>query len=1127
MSRDLNHDTIDTSLSLKRINKSFLNLRNALGSGIADDVLDLKIDKALHNLQQSSVRRDTYNYAENVRNLLTKSINTSNINMQTGINLLTTPENSSRILRYLNADEITNHITYAARALKVLTDGIITPDNVTKECVNITTNVPSKMEEHEETINKLYNITDKLKIEKRIFEIVHETLKYGDYFIEIADVQSKEVPITQAIQLTESMDHNSDKRLRFKESFKIDIKPDIKTLKERLLNEDYYDTGVLNDFKTDNKFKLKLEFTTDLTEDEYSSLNGRNTLLENIRESDEEEDRQVNIKDVRLITHDQRRVVKIQSKKHKTNLGYMILPETADVANFWNTNTTQMGPAFSPITPSSMELQTNTGVDAIYNELITIIKHHTNSKDASVNKKEFKDLLSRIVTDMEKESQTVLSIRYVPPERMEHFQLSSRALFPYGESIFTKVMFAAKQLIVMKTAVSVKRMTDSADRRVMYVDTTLPRNSRNMIEGVKEALQKYKHSINGFTTISSIPSMLTTFQDLIIPQNKGKRYIEFDTLPSHVNLRDMSEELKFMRDELISGLEVPAPFLSIDDQLSNKCLPLDTKIKSCGEKDYFILEDLIKEYEETGEIKDKFTYSYDKETGKVVPGKISWAGKTRLNAELVEVEIDNGEKILATPDHKFMLRNGEYKEAQYLEVNESLMPLYLKNTHKSNAKNIPYINIYHPGINKWDSVHRSFGLSLGMCKGKHDKIHIHHIDENPQNNSPINLVGLTESEHHSLHCKKLGPQVKIEKICKICNKKFKVIKHRKHRVTCSDECKKTLKSYNSSQMMKKRYAGMTQELTCKFCGKKFIRSHTYINAIKTNITCGSKECYSKGRIEYFNTEAGKQNCVKAGKMGGPLAAPKLVAYNKLHGAPMKGKKRLNHKVISVRFVNFKLDCGDITVDIYHNFALKSGIFVKNSALAHESGQFAETIMSYQKIFGESMFSLYSKLYKYIYKDLLSEDISVSFSPPRMLMIEKEAEHAATVANMIETLFNSMGISKEYSKKKWYDNIDWKEVEEEEIKEKLERRSMPMDNNNDPMGGQPTGDVGMVDPSMLGGGMSPMGPPMGPPPQMMPQMESHIIKNNKQMSKAFELREAALNYAANVIDMFANNIKKYR
>jgi DNA gyrase subunit B len=47
---------------------------------------------------------------------------------------------------------------------------------------------------------------------------------------------------------------------------------------------------------------------------------------------------------------------------------------------------------------------------------------------------------------------------------------------------------------------------------------------------------------------------------------------------------------------------------------------------------------------------------------------------TRVQAALVEVELDNGQRIRCTPDHPFRLRDGSYKAASALQPGESLMP---------------------------------------------------------------------------------------------------------------------------------------------------------------------------------------------------------------------------------------------------------------------------------------------------------------------------------------------------------------------------------------------------------------------------------------------------------------------
>src|SRR5579875_3253146 len=89
-----------------------------------------------------------------------------------------------------------------------------------------------------------------------------------------------------------------------------------------------------------------------------------------------------------------------------------------------------------------------------------------------------------------------------------------------------------------------------------------------------------------------------------------------------------------------------------------------------------------------------FVYSVNAE-GKIVAGEGRNARITRHNAELVAVELDNGAKIRCTPDHRFMLRDGSYKQAQDLTPDDSLMPGYFDTT-KVRERTNEYLRVMQP-----------------------------------------------------------------------------------------------------------------------------------------------------------------------------------------------------------------------------------------------------------------------------------------------------------------------------------------------------------------------------------------------------------------------------------------------
>jgi len=120
------------------------------------------------------------------------------------------------------------------------------------------------------------------------------------------------------------------------------------------------------------------------------------------------------------------------------------------------------------------------------------------------------------------------------------------------------------------------------------------------------------------------------------------------------------------------------------------CFTGDTKVRLVDGRS-LSLTDLVKEYE-VG--KQNFVYSFNEHTQRIEPKPIKKAWCTLRNQLLVAITLDNGETIKCTPNHKFMLRNGEYCEAQSLLPNDSLMPLYTK--YPNNTPMEKYRLYYEP-----------------------------------------------------------------------------------------------------------------------------------------------------------------------------------------------------------------------------------------------------------------------------------------------------------------------------------------------------------------------------------------------------------------------------------------------
>lgn len=128
---------------------------------------------------------------------------------------------------------------------------------------------------------------------------------------------------------------------------------------------------------------------------------------------------------------------------------------------------------------------------------------------------------------------------------------------------------------------------------------------------------------------------------------------------------------------------------------------------------------------------------------------------TKRNAAVIKVTLDNGEEIVCTPDHRFMLRDGSYKPAQDLTANDSLMPLYrkLSDVQESGITINGYEMVWQPRSDRWIFTHLIADW-YNRWQGVYQKSageHCHHLDFDKRNNNPTNLQRLSAADHLALH----------------------------------------------------------------------------------------------------------------------------------------------------------------------------------------------------------------------------------------------------------------------------------------------------------------------------------------------------------------------------------------
>jgi len=525
-------------------------LKDSLFGSKEDTSLD-KLDKTLEKIGQKLLNKDSLNSSDLVRDLLSKSSmtkDTSDFFQGISSNVSLLHENRDRIYRYINSEEIVDAIPYCAKALKIITDQVVSPDDINKKIIQIFEITDEKKTvEYSQAYNFVQNICKELHLDEIIYETIHDTLKLGDQFIEICNIESNDVPITHTL-LTENEN---------------DLVIDSEIIHEDLKIPYFNETNeLLNTREVGVNIKILME------KDESD------TNLENPKNSKET----VDLSNIRLLLHDPSYVIKIQSARFRMCLGYLIIPKSENNTtnmNLFNTNnsgTQTLKQTNLYQNYSGINNDFYSGINQIYQKVLKHVKKHlTKNEEITLNKNETINILARSIKDVDDDGLKNFRIRYVPPERMQHFEIYNKRFFPYGESIFYKSTFQGKLLIALETAVTVKRLSDSTEKRVIYVESAgLPRNVKTTIENLKEGFKKRKYSLDSFGSIGSIPSYINTYEDYYIPQKNGKRFVEFDTLPPAINIRDISDELKFFRDLLVASLDVPPSFVSLEENSVTK-----------------------------------------------------------------------------------------------------------------------------------------------------------------------------------------------------------------------------------------------------------------------------------------------------------------------------------------------------------------------------------------------------------------------------------------------------------------------------------------------------------------------------------------------------------------------------
>ena len=268
------------------------------------------------------------------------------------------------------------------------------------------------------------------------------------------------------------------------------------------------------------------------------------------------------------------------------------------------------------------------------------------------------------------------------------------AAWPFGLSILEQIYKVYKQKELLEDAILIYRIHRAPERRVFFIDVgTMPPNK------AQQYLERIRYEV----------------QQKRIPSRTG------------------------------GGSNV------VDSTYNPMCLDMSTRIPLLDGRTLTIAE-LAVEYSNG---KENWAYSADPISGKIVPGNITWAGVTRKNAKVIKLTLDNGEKLVVTPDHKIPVLGKGFVEAKDLTIHDPLIP-FIQHTlndtqYTYDSSRESWIDTSYMVGNFFKSNNKHGSLIFDNRHEDSLKDSVHHADFNKLNNSPANIKWMNFNDRTTLN----------------------------------------------------------------------------------------------------------------------------------------------------------------------------------------------------------------------------------------------------------------------------------------------------------------------------------------------------------------------------------------
>lgn len=463
---------------------------------------------------------------------------------------------SQRLARYSTYDEIYNSVPMIKKVIGVYIANILSKNPVNNKTLIYRENTEnedndrSKIDDSKKLCQQIINKFEILEKLKKL--ILPNRLRYGDYFVEVVDINQK----------ADKLDWNS-----------LNNYQGVVTECENIIDESKRDKD------SNNYLSRAADLLFEFHESDPELLGviddaEQNPQVEKLDGNKPEH----NLRNVLLKYHKPHNVIILETK-YGTRVGYLEVEKNQDTA-------------YAPSISSMVQKVTTMGAHAgqtdpekTTDKLIqhVVSKIISKQKKKSPNSQDVKSLLSsldpevftfikRMVVEQgfdrkNKRSVNVspIRVRFIPPRNMVHFSNPGSSNYnPFSTSIIDPLIFPGKLYMLAQLSNTITKLSRASLVRKWTIDTGPTKMTGNSLQKLKREIYNTRVTLNDLGSYKSMSKVLSDFRDIFSVAHNGRTPVDFQIQQTgDPNVK--TEDLRDLRQELVSLSGVPSAYLGMQD----------------------------------------------------------------------------------------------------------------------------------------------------------------------------------------------------------------------------------------------------------------------------------------------------------------------------------------------------------------------------------------------------------------------------------------------------------------------------------------------------------------------------------------------------------------------------------